>query len=114
MDRRCSWWNPRELGVPEAHVLAHEQIHFALFEVEVRRMNASIEGIQSRIEATTANPFTAWSRARENLEELLEERTATILARSRKFDEDTSFGSKRVQQERWWRIVRWELGETAK
>ena len=36
MDRKCSWWNPKDLGFPQEYILEHEQIHFALCELGAR------------------------------------------------------------------------------
>lgn len=69
MDRNCSWWSPRDSDVPDAYILEHEQIHFALFELEVRRLNASIEDIESRIDATGASPDVVAQFAQRNLQD---------------------------------------------
>jgi hypothetical protein len=111
MDRNCSWWSPRDSGVPDAYILEHEQIHFALFELEVRRLNASIEEIKSRIDATAASPEEATQLAQQDLENEIQGRIEAILARSRKFDEETSFGYKPDRQKKWWRLVQSELSK---
>lgn len=45
MDRDCSHWND-DSGIPEAYVLEHEQLHFAIVELQARRLNARAEAIE--------------------------------------------------------------------
>lgn len=45
MDRSCSWWNTEQQELPPEYVLEHEQIHFALFELAARELDARAEGI---------------------------------------------------------------------
>jgi len=46
MSRQCSWWNSAE-DLPEEHVLEHQQLHFAIDELEARRLNARADDIGS-------------------------------------------------------------------
>jgi hypothetical protein len=112
MDRNCSWWNPRDLGVPEAYILEHEQIHFALFELEARRLNRDIDEVKSRVAVTVRSLEDAGPEAQKQLAAYIEERMAAILARSRRFDEETSMGYEPEQQKRWWKQVDRELAES--
>lgn len=112
MDRNCSWWNPRDTGVPETYILEHEQIHFALFELEARRLNASAPEIASAIDTAAPTPDAAAERAQRKLEDQIRDRVAKILKRSRAFDEDTSAGYRPERQRAWLRRVQAELAET--
>jgi hypothetical protein len=112
MDRRCSWWNPRDVGLPQDYILEHEQIHFALFELEARRLNTSIQSIAARIQATAPSPEEAAQLAWKQLEGHVRERLDEIFARSRRFDQETSMGHNPVQQKRWWKRVQSELAAT--
>ena len=112
MDRRCSWWNPKDLGLPQAYILEHEQIHFALCELEARRLNAALPEIEVKLRATAASAQAAGSLVQEQLEEQLRERMSSILSRSRDFDEDTSMGHEPEAQRRWLAVVRAELAAT--
>jgi len=112
MDRNCSWWNPKDLGIPKDYILQHEQIHFAIFELEARGLNASVSEIDSHLDATAASAEAAIEIARRQLEEQVQARMKGILARSRQFDEDTSMGQNPEQQKRWWDLVRSELAAT--
>jgi hypothetical protein len=108
MDRSCSWWNPKDLGIPPDYVLEHEQIHFAIFELEARRLNGTIE---QQLRATAATPEEASSLVQEQLEAEVRSCLATVLERSRDFDEDTSMGHKPEAQKRWLARVQAELEE---
>jgi hypothetical protein len=113
MDRNCSWWNPEDLGVPEDYILEHEQIHFALFELEARRLNADIDDIKGRIAVTVRKLEDAQPLAQRELEQYIQQRMGAILARSHQFDEETSLGYKPVQQKKWWNLVNRELAATS-
>jgi hypothetical protein len=113
MERNCSWWNPHDLGIPKDYILEHEQIHFAIFELEARRLNASVPEIEAHLNATAASPEAVLEIARQHLEEEIQGRMKDIMARSRQFDEDTSMGHKPEQQKRWWELVRSELAATS-
>ncbi|MGI9433120.1 MAG: hypothetical protein ACR2PQ_12940 [Myxococcota bacterium] len=109
MDRNCSWWNPRDVGLPEEYILEHEQIHFALFELEARRLNRVIPELEKHLHATAESPRAAIQIAQQQLERELQARMQGILARSREFDEDTSMGHRPEQQRLWWDRVHSEL-----
>ena len=113
MDRSCSWWNPGDVRLPPDYVLQHEQIHFALFELEARRLNASLAEIEARLHVTGESPEEAALRAQQQLDQELRRRIDSILARSRRFDEETSMGHRPEAQERWWARVQAELAEGA-
>lgn len=109
MDRNCSWWNPSDVGLPEDYILEHEQIHFALFELEARRLNRLIPELEQHLHATAKSPRAAIQIAQQQLNRELEARMQGILARSRAFDEDTSMGHSPEQQKVWWNRVHAEL-----
>jgi hypothetical protein len=109
MDRRCSWWNPQNPGYPDEYILQHEQIHFALFELEARRLDAAADGLRSQIRGVGSSQDAAHGQAQAELNRLLGERVGAVLERSRQFDQDTSLGYDPAAQERWWREVNQEL-----
>jgi len=113
MDRNCSWWNPTSVGFSDTYLLQHEQIHFALFELEARALNASAPAISARLNATSDDPEKAAAVARHQLEGQLQTALDDVLARSRKFDEDTSMGHYPEKQQQWWERVSSELSERA-
>ena len=67
MDRNCSWWNPGEVGLPDDYILEHEQIHFALFELEARRLNESAAEIGEAVSVTADSKEEAARGAQEQL-----------------------------------------------
>lgn len=109
MDRNCSWWNPDPVGLPQDYILQHEQIHFALFELEARRLNASVPELSARLAVKAESPEAATRLAQQRLQEEIRKRLASILARSREFDEQTSMGHEPDAQQRWWKQVQSEL-----
>jgi len=113
MDRTCSWWNPKDRGVPTEYVLEHEQIHFAIFELESRRLNGSTAEIEARLHATAASADVAVELVQQQLEAHLAGRMKEILERSREFDADTSLGHNPEKQKRWWDLVSSELATSA-
>jgi hypothetical protein len=114
MDRKCSWWNPKNVGVPAEYVLEHEQIHFALFELETRRLNASATELEADLRVRADSPEAAVRVIEQRLTERIEGRMKDILARSRHFDEDTSMGHAPERQRRWWDLVQSELAEASR
>lgn len=114
MDRNCSWWNPNDVGLSASYLLQHEQIHFALFELEARALNASVSEIAAQIDATSDSPEAAAQAAQEQLERQVQKGLNAVLERSREFDEDTSMGHHPEQQGRWWQLVESELSAPAR
>jgi hypothetical protein len=112
MDRECSWWNEDNDADPEDYVLQHEQIHFALFELAARRLDADASEIASHLRARGATPRLAMEATEARLRELLEDTARELLARSQAFDEDTSLSLDREAQREWADRVERELAES--
>jgi len=106
MNRACSWWNPRDIGLPEDYVLEHEQIHFALVEIEARRLNATIAGGKP---ARADTPQAALEAAQARLDGQMRDALDALLARNTEFDEDTSVSYEPEAQKRWLARVQAEL-----
>jgi hypothetical protein len=113
MDRKCSWWNPKDLGLPQAYILQHEQIHFALFEIDARRMNANAPELTKQLATTADSSAAAAHSVQTRLEAYLAGELKRALGRQREFDEDTSLGHKPEAQERWWDRVQAELADSS-
>jgi hypothetical protein len=112
MDRRCSWWNREQHAVPPDYVLEHEQIHFALFEIEARRLDASSAELAAELRVTASTPEEAVRRAQQRLEVIVARVVGDVVQRSRAFDEDTSLGYAPERQKVWWSRVQAELAAT--
>jgi len=113
MDRSCSWWNQNFVGLREDYVLQHEQIHFAIFEVEARRLNAEVPAFKKQIRSTASSSKEAQALAQQKLNAILEDAIAVVMQRSRDFDADTSLGYQPEKQKQWFTRVHEELAEHA-
>jgi len=109
MDRSCSWWNSQQSTLKTDYVLEHEQIHFALFELEARRLNAEIDRVSVSLKSTDSTLQGARQGVQSRLEHVLSESLRGVLARSHAFDEETSMGYRPEQQKAWLRRVEFEL-----
>lgn len=109
MNRKCSWWNPEINFVPRGYVLQHEQIHFALHEIEARRVTAL--ALERPWRATGPDEDAARSSLVAALGEFLEQRWRTGAVRHEEFDDDTSYGHRPARQQRWAELVARELRE---
>jgi hypothetical protein len=107
MDRSKSWWNP---VAPEVYVLQHEQIHFALAEVEARKLDAEAAKLSKRtFRADT--PKELRIKIENEMNALLFQTMERLLARSQAFDEETSNVVAIAAQETWWQGVQDELSD---
>lgn len=112
MDRRCSWWNDKLASRTPAYVLEHEQIHFALYELGARDLNASVASIARAMQSEGSTQKEAQERAQKALNRALADATERLIARNRDFDRDTSLGYRPDRQRAWLRRVTAELAET--
>jgi hypothetical protein len=112
MDRRCSWWNDRLAGRAPGYVLQHEQIHFALYELGARKLNASVDALKRDMTAQGKSQEEVQAHAQRALNEALTSATEDLLDRNRDFDQDTSLGYRPDRQRSWLKKVLEELAET--
>jgi hypothetical protein len=112
MDRHCSWWNDRTAGRAPGYVLQHEQIHFALYELGARKLNASVASIKKDMMREGTSQETVQNHAQQALNDALVKATEDLLSRNRDFDEDTSLGYRPDRQRAWLKKVNEELIET--
>jgi len=110
MDRSCSWWNEKLVDAqPPAYILQHEQIHFALFELAAREMQA-----RGRALVADGDSAVAARDAFQNaLQEMQREVGASLLRRSTDFDRDTSGVHEPDAQQRWYDRVHAELARSS-
>jgi hypothetical protein len=113
MDRRCSWWNPRELGLPDEYILQHEQIHFALFEVASRRLNARAEDLMLQMRMVSADQEGAIEELARRIDTEMQRMLDEVMARSNDFDRETSRTYRQDRQDWWYETVARELGRLA-
>jgi hypothetical protein len=112
MDRHCSWWNERAAARAPAYVLQHEQIHFALYELGARKLNAEADAIKREMVGVGKSAKEVQDHAEKALNEALVKATEELLARNRDFDQDTSLGYRPDRQRAWLKKVTEELAET--
>jgi len=112
MDRRCSWWNDKVAAKAPAYVLEHEQIHFALYELGARKLNASASTIRRAMINEGSSQREVEEHARRALNAALTEATEELIDRNRDFDRDTSLGYRPDRQRAWLQRVTAELAET--
>ena len=108
MDRSCSWWNARSVGLPTAYLLEHEQIHFALTELGARHLTAALRAVQ--VETTATEGQAALER---RFQTLLNEAREELLRTNTEFDRDTSGRYAPERQHEWLERVERELAESA-
>lgn len=111
MDRKCSWWNPT--NKEHDYTLQHEQIHFALHEIEARRLNQKAAKLVKTTKIEDDDKNTVVERLNALIKDLLDEHIEVALERNHDFDSDTSLGHDPKKQAEWWNTVQRELAETA-
>lgn len=111
MDRSCSWWNPQHMSLDADYILEHEQIHFALFELEARRLNAEAGRLSQTLRSTGVTIDGARRQIQARLEGVLAQSLDHVLRRSRAFDEETSMGYRPERQKAWLRRIEAELSQ---
>jgi hypothetical protein len=112
MDRRCSWWNDRRAARAPGYVLQHEQIHFALYELGARKLNAEVAAITRDMTREGESQEEVKAHAERALSDALTRATEALLERNREFDEDTSLGYRPDRQRAWLKRVLDELAAT--
>lgn len=113
MDPDCSWWNRGDVGLPASYVLQHEQIHFAIFELEARRLNAEAAQIERQSLTRSSDSQSAVEGVEKKLRAVLEDAAARVQRRGGQFDEDTSMAFNRAGQEEWANRIEAELAQTS-
>ncbi len=113
MDRECSWWNPAPVSLPAAYILRHEQIHFALFEIAARRLNARADALARELESVSTDQQRALQVVHGRIDAEMQRVMDEILARSNDFDRETSRTYRQDRQDWWWRSVSVELERLA-
>ena len=113
MDPRTSWWNEELDSASTAYVLEHEQIHFAIFELEARRLNVRIPEIAARLRSIAPTIDEARRAADARLEEERRAWDRKLEERQNQFERETANGKLRDRQLEWWSRIRSELAATA-
>ena len=109
MNRSCSWWNNGKSNESEHHLLQHEQIHFALYEIAARTLIRDIEKMLLVFRPEVNSPEEARIKADEFVRKILQSTLSQLQKRNALFDKDTSFGIDHKRQVRWLKQIREEL-----
>lgn len=112
MDRNCSWWNPQSSGLPQSYVLQHEQIHFALVELEARRLNAEAPSIVREFVVQGSSEEEVKASVDAKLQQIMQQAIENILEVNTSFDEDTSAKYAPAVQQQWYERVQADLTAT--
>ncbi len=91
MNRGCSWLN-EGAPLPAGYIMEHEQIHFALWELQARRLNRDAPAIAKEVEATERDPDRAVEATKDKLARVLERALAELRKENLAFDGETSQG----------------------
>jgi hypothetical protein len=113
MDRECSWWNPAPLSLPDEYILQHEQIHFALFEIAARRLNARVDQMTRDMQTVSTTQQGAVEVISRQIDYEMQRVLDEALARSNDFDRETSRTYRQDRQNWWWETVTRELERLA-
>jgi hypothetical protein len=112
MSQAASWLNPRHKGTI-LHILAHEQVHFAIWELSARQANARIDEIRARIRSTARVDSVALRLASRRFDQELERVRKEALDRNVDFDKDTRNGQRFYRNDLWVERIKKEIEETA-
>ena len=111
MDRQRSWWNPNLKEVPEAYVLQHEQIHFAIAAVEAQKLNAEAPELTAKMHATGSSETEVRDAIQAKIDDVIKAALDELLDENGRFDEDTSARYEPKKQNEWYARVTAKLAE---
>jgi hypothetical protein len=109
LDRRGSWWDD-DSGLPPEWVLRHEQGHFDLAELVVRRHNAALAADGRAAPGVGASDQEALAASDRLWAERLERLWSEFLSIERRYDLETHQGPE--HQTRWFERIQRELAAT--
>ncbi len=95
--------------MPDDYILQHEQIHFAIHEIEARRLEGRVEELKAGIRGQGSSADAAYAEAQAQLNAVLAKHVDAVYQRSYRFDQETSNGFDPEAQARWWSQISQEL-----
>jgi Bacterial protein of unknown function (DUF922) len=105
MDRNCSWWNPALSSDASAHILQHEQIHFAIAEVAARDLTRRVR----QLSASGDSPEQTTAALQRAIDDVFRDAMHEMTERNIDFDRETSGRHDPELQQRWYDQVTGEL-----
>lgn len=99
---RASWWNPKKKKEKDVRrILEHEQVHFAISELQIRRENTQLDATVRRIRATAPTQEDAATRAGKRLMKETDRVNGSVTAWNAKYDLETKNGTDEEAQKKW-------------
>jgi hypothetical protein len=109
LNRNESWWSTEPSGYTVEYILQHEQIHFAILELEARSMNRRLSEIEPRLKSVGRTRWDVGLAAHARLMEEISTAVVTAIERNTEFEKDCSSGRNPKRQAQWWDRVQAEL-----
>jgi len=107
----CSWWNPKVSVKRSAYVLQHEQIHFAIAELEARKLGHRVDGEMPEYFAFGDNVEEVQQELSKTIQKDTQKSTQDGLEEHLKFDNETSMFFAPYVQQKWLEKVESKLAE---
>jgi hypothetical protein len=107
-----SYWSPSITPDMRGYVLQHEQIHFALTEIEARQLTRDTQKWASEVMVIQPTPQAVRTELFRQVKEKINAAMEANLKRQAKFDEDTSLSFNPRWQQWWFETVEKELEQT--
>ena len=107
----CSWWNPKVSVKRTAYVLQHEQIHFAIAELEARKLSKRAGGEMTDYFAFGDSMEEVQQELSKIIQKDIQKFTQDGLDEHLKFDNETSMFFAPYVQQNWLKKVESKLAE---
>ena len=107
----CSWWNPKDSVKRTAYVLQHEQIHFAIAELEARKLSKRVDGEMPEYFAFGDSVEEVQQELSKTIQKDTQKSTQDGLEEHLKFDNETSMFFAPYVQRKWLEKVESKLAE---
>jgi hypothetical protein len=98
---KASWWNPKTKGNTAERVLEHEQVHFAIAEREIQKVNAQAAQTNERIRVTGPTQVAVIAKMMRIVEERKQQVMDRVQAWQAKYDLETKNGTDWKAQWEW-------------
>ncbi len=108
-----SWWKEELDSSSTAYLLAHEQIHFAIFELEARSLNARVDEIAAQVRSVAPTIAEAQRMGEERLNAIRRASDQKLQERQNEYERETANGKLRDRQAQWSTRIQVDLANTA-
>lgn len=107
-----SYWSPTITPDMRGYVLQHEQVHFALAEIEARQLTRDTQKWASEVMVIQPTVQAVRTELFRQVKEKIDAAMEVNLKRQAKFDADTSLSFEPRWQQWWFEMVEKELDQT--